>query len=71
MRICILYFSSKHNKYSCLFLDGKDITSLMIAFAWNSELHEYLSFILKFLNIIGMYLRYSNFTFSVYLSIYF
>ena len=43
----------------------------MIAFAWNSELHEYLSFILKFLNIIGMYLRYSNFTFSVYLSIYF
>ena len=37
MRICILYFSSKHNKYSCLFLDEKDITCLMIASQLNGE----------------------------------
>ena len=33
------------------FLDKKYIICLMIAFAWNPELHEYLSFILPFLNI--------------------
>ena len=46
-----LYFYSKLNKYVFwLFLDKRNIC-LMIAFAWNSELHEYLSFILPFLNI--------------------
>ena len=34
----------------------------MIAFAWNSVLHEYLSFILPFLNIYiyALYIEYSG-----------
>ena len=52
MQICILYFSSKHKKYFFyLFLDRKDITCQMIACTWSSKLHEYLSFIVPFLNL--------------------
>ena len=47
-----LYFCSKLNKYvSWLFLNKKDIIWLIITFEWNSELHEYFSFILLLLNI--------------------
>ena len=69
---------------SCIFiLDKKDIIWLMIAFVWNSELHEYLSFVLRFLNIYlwplywalwfsyrpSLYIMYT-YTYTLYLSLY-
>ena len=48
------------NRFFCLFLDKKDIICLMIAFAWNSELHEYLGFILWFLNIYLCFLHLAS-----------
>ena len=44
--MCICIFLLIITNIFFLFLDKKYITCLMIAFAWNSELHEYLSFIL-------------------------
>ena len=49
------------------FLDRKDITCLMIAFAWNSELHKYFSFILPFLNTYLCSLLWFSYRPSLYI----
>ena len=75
MRICIFLLIITNIFF--LFLDKKYITCLMIAFAWNSGLHEYLSFILICIYIyiyiyvyIYIYIICCIYTYSVLLKSY-
>ena len=75
MRICTFIFVFSIfilnlNMFLSLFLDKKDITCLMIAFWWNSELHEYLSFISSRFRIYIYIYIYLSIYLSVYLYIY-